>query len=108
MALAELETAVRLRLPLVVLVYHDASYSAEVHHFGESDDSVIFPDTDVAALAKGFGADGVTVRGPEDLPAMAAAVGVCVGRPRSEARPLVIDAKIASDGGSWWLAEAFR
>ena len=22
--------------------------------------------------------------------------------------PLVIDAKIADDGGSWWLAEAFR
>ncbi len=24
------------------------------------------------------------------------------------ARPLVIDAKIASDGGAWWLAEAFK
>jgi hypothetical protein len=22
--------------------------------------------------------------------------------------PLVIDAKLASDGGAWWLAEAFR
>lgn len=108
MALAELETAVRLRLPLVVLVHNDASYSAEVHHFGEADPSVVFPDTDLAAVARGFGADGVTVRGVEDLPAMAAAVRECVGRPRGEARPLVIDAKVASDGGSWWLAEAFR
>ncbi len=108
MALAELETAVRLRLPLVILVYHDASYSAEVHHFGESDDSVAFPDTDLAAVARGFGAEGITVRGPEDLPAMADAVRTCAERPRSEAKPLVIDAKIASDGGSWWLAEAFR
>ena len=108
MAVADLETAVRLRLPLVVLVYHDASYSAEVHHFGEADPAVVFPDTDLAALARGLGADGVTVRGVDDLPAMAAAVRECVERPREEARPLVIDAKIASDGGSWWLAEAFR
>ncbi len=108
MAIADLETAVRLRLPLVVLVYNDAGYSAEVHHFGEADPAVVFPDTDLAALARGFGAGGVTVRGVDDLPAMAAAVEACVERPHDEARPLVIDAKIASDGGSWWLAEAFR
>ncbi|MFT3888904.1 MAG: thiamine pyrophosphate-binding protein [Arachnia sp.] len=108
MAIADLETAVRLRLPLVVLVYHDASYSAEVHHFGEADDTVAFPDTDLAAVARGFGASGVTVRGVDDLPGMAAAVAECVARPHGQARPLVIDAKIASDGGSWWLAEAFR
>ncbi|HMR49264.1 MAG TPA: thiamine pyrophosphate-binding protein [Arachnia sp.] len=108
MAIADLETAVRLRQPLVVLVYNDTGYSAEVHHFGESDETVAFPDTDLAAIARGFGADGVTVRGPEDLPAMAAAVAACVARPHDERRPLVIDAKIASDGGSWWLAEAFR
>ena len=29
-----------------------------------------------------------------------------VAGPRSA--PLLVDAKIASDGGSWWLAEAFR
>ena len=108
MAIADLETAVRLRLPLVVLVYNDAGYSAEVHHFGEADPAVVFPDTDLAALARGFGAGGVTVRGVDALPAMAAAVEACVERPHDEARPLVIDAKIASDGGSWWLAEAFR
>ena len=108
MAIADLETAVRLRLPLVVLVYHDASYSAEVHHFRSSDDAVAFPDTDLAALARGFGADGITVRSVADLPAMTEAVRACVERPSGETRPLVIDAKIASDGGSWWLAEAFR
>lgn len=107
MAIADLETAVRLGIPLVVIVYHDASYSAEVHHFGESNESVAFPDTDLAAVARGFGADGVTVRGPDDLPAMVEAVRTCAGRSRAGARPLVIDAKIASDGGSWWLAEAF-
>lgn len=103
MALSELDTAVRLHLPLVVIVYNDAAYGAEVHHFGDADMTTVrFPDTDLAALARGFGCAGVTVRGVSDL----AAVQGWLAGPR--AQPLVIDAKIADDGGSWWLAEAFR
>src|SRR5262249_11007297 len=34
MALPELETAARLKLTLLVVVYDDAAYGAEVHHFG--------------------------------------------------------------------------
>ncbi|TDS86359.1 MULTISPECIES: thiamine pyrophosphate-binding protein [Nesterenkonia] len=104
MAVQELETAVRLELPLVVVVYNDAAYSAEVHHFGEGHDlaTVRFPDTDIAAIARGFGADGITVRSTEDLAPLREWVG---SDPR---RPLVIDAKVADDGGSWWLAEAFK
>jgi len=103
MGVAELETAVRLGRPMVVAVYNDAAYGAEVHHFGPGADlgAVTFPDTDIAAIARGFGAAGVTIRRPEDMTAVEAwcldPVGV-----------LVIDAKIASDGGSWWLAEAFK
>jgi thiamine pyrophosphate-dependent acetolactate synthase large subunit-like protein len=105
MAVAELETAVRLQLGLVVVVYNDAAYGAEVHHFGPDGadlSTVRFPDTDIAALARGFGAAGLTVRTVEDL------VGVedWLAGPRD--RPLVVDAKIADDGGSWWLQEAFR
>ncbi|HEY3466364.1 MAG TPA: thiamine pyrophosphate-binding protein [Amycolatopsis sp.] len=103
MAVSELDTAVRLRLPLVVVVYNDAAYGAEIHHFGEADMTTVrFPDTDLAALARGFGCDGVTVRSAEDL----FAVREWLTGPRRG--PLVIDAKIADDGGSWWLAEAFR
>jgi len=103
MAVSELETAVRLGRPLVVAVYNDAAYGAEVHHFGSGADlgAVTFPDTDIAALARGFGATGVTVRSVADL----APVSEWLQAP---AGVLVIDAKIASDGGSWWLAEAFR
>lgn len=106
MSIAELETAVRLGLPLVTIVYNDASYGAEVHHFTDAaHETVTFPDTDIASIARGFGADGVTVRTMNDL----RAVREWSDRYRSEgtARPLVIDAKIANDGGSWWLAEAF-
>ncbi|MFJ6415954.1 thiamine pyrophosphate-binding protein [Paeniglutamicibacter sp. NPDC091659] len=107
MAIAELDTAVRLGMPLVCIVYNDAAYGAEVHHFGidnpEADmRSVKFPDTDFAAIGRGFGADGITVRTLADLDA----VGDWLDS--NPSRPLVIDAKIASDSGSWWLAEAFK
>jgi thiamine pyrophosphate-dependent acetolactate synthase large subunit-like protein len=104
MAIAEVETAVRLGLPLVIVVYNDAAYGAEVHHFGAGADlsTVRFPDTDIASIARGFGATGITVRTVADL----APVTNWLAGPRSA--PLVIDAKIADDGGSWWLAEAFH
>ncbi|GAB3357896.1 thiamine pyrophosphate-binding protein [Modestobacter lapidis] len=103
MSLTELDTAVRLRLPLVVVVYNDDAYGAEVHHFapeGAPLDTVVFPETDIAAVARGFGCTGVTVRGPEDL----AAVADWVDGPRDV--PLVIDAKITSFP-SWVLAHTF-
>ena len=109
MAVAELETAVRLGLPLVVVVYNDDAYGAEVHHFASDDGeaapdlgTVVFPRVDLAAVARGFGASGATVRDSADL----AAVRDWLSGPRD--RPLVVDARIASDGGAWWLAEAFR
>ncbi|QGN32956.1 thiamine pyrophosphate-binding protein [Microlunatus sp. Gsoil 973] len=103
MAVSELETAVRLGRPMLIAVYNDAAYGAEVHHFGEAADlaAVTFPDTDIAAVARGFGATGTTVRRPDDL----SPIGRWTEHPDGV---LVIDAKIVSDGGSWWLAEAFR
>lgn len=111
MGISELETAVRLKLPLVCIVYNDAAYGAEVHHFAEHHPqeelgSVSFPETDIAAIARGYGADGVTVRTLDDLQPVRE--WVAAFRDGGQDRPLVIDAKIASDGGSWWLAEAFQ
>jgi thiamine pyrophosphate-dependent acetolactate synthase large subunit-like protein len=107
MGIAELDTVVRLGLPMVVVVYNDAAYGAEVYHFAPGDpgadlDTVRFPDTDIAEIGRGFGCDGVTVRTRGDLDDVAS----WLAGPRT--RPLVVDAKIASDGGSWWLEEAFR
>ncbi|TQS94230.1 thiamine pyrophosphate-binding protein [Arthrobacter sp. TS-15] len=111
MGISELETATRLKLPLVCIVYNDAAYGAEVHHFASGHTeaelaSVVFPDTDIASIARGFGAEGVTVRTVADLEAIRPWIAVYEAGPQD--RPLVIDAKIASDGGSWWLAEAFQ
>lgn len=103
MAISELETAVRLGRPMMIVVYDDAAYGAEVHHFGAAADlsTVTFPDTDIAAIARGYGATGVTVRTSADLADVEKWLVNQVG-------VLVVDAKIASDGGSWWLAEAFK
>jgi acetolactate synthase-1/2/3 large subunit len=105
MGVSELETVVRLRIPMVVVVYDDEAYGAEVHHFGPDGDSlttVRFPPTDIAAIGRGFGFEGVTVRKAEDL----GPVRDWVAGPRE--RPLLIDAKVTSSRGSWWLEEAFR
>ena len=105
MGVSELETVVRLGLPMVIVVYDDEAYGAEVHHFGPDGfplEVVRFPPADIAAIGRGFGCAGVTVRGPDDL----APVRDWLAGPRD--RPLVIDAKVASAHGSWWLEEAFR
>ena len=105
MGISELETVVRLGLPIVVVVYDDEAYGAEVHHFGPDGDpldTVRFPPADIAEIGRGFGCDGVTVRGTGDL----GPVRKWLDGPRE--RPLVIDAKVTSQHGSWWLEEAFR
>jgi thiamine pyrophosphate-dependent acetolactate synthase large subunit-like protein len=105
MGVSELETIARLGLPMVVVVYDDEAYGAEVHHFGPDGDPlevVRFPPTDIAAIGRGFGFEGVTVREAADL----APVRGWLDGPRG--RPLLIDAKVTSAHGSWWLEEAFR
>jgi acetolactate synthase-1/2/3 large subunit len=105
MGISELETVVRLGIPMVVVIYDDEAYGAEVHHFGPDGDpleTVRFPPTDIAAIGRGFGFDGVIVRSAADL----GAVRDWLAGPRE--RPLLIDAKVTSARGSWWLEEAFR
>ena len=104
MALPELETLARLRLPMLVVIYNDAAYGAEVHHFrpkGHPVELVQFPDTDFAALAEAAGARGLTVRAEEDLAAIEPWLAERDG-------PLVVDAKITPDFCAEWLEEAFK
>ncbi len=105
MAAAELDTVRRLGLPMVVVVYNDDAYGAEVHHFGPDGyalDTVRFPPTDIAAVARGYGFEAVTVRSVQDL---APVVDWVSGARRT---PLLVDAKVTSERGAWWLEEAFR
>jgi thiamine pyrophosphate-dependent acetolactate synthase large subunit-like protein len=105
MSVADLETAVRLGLDLLVVVYDDEAYGAEVHHFGPDGyplDHVTFPPADIAEIGRGFGCAAATVRTVADLDAVAA----WLAGPRD--RPMVVDAKVTRGEPSWWLAEAFR
>jgi thiamine pyrophosphate-dependent acetolactate synthase large subunit-like protein len=104
MALAELETAARLKLTLLVLIYDDAAYGAEVHHFepmGHDVSLVRFPDADLAGIARAAGAKAATVRTVEDL----AVVEEWLANPHG---PLVLDAKVNPTICAEWLEEAFR
>ncbi|MEU8199591.1 thiamine pyrophosphate-binding protein [Streptosporangium sp. NPDC049046] len=105
MGVAELETVVRLGLPMVIVVYDDDGYGAEVHHFGPDGhplDTVTFPPADIAAVARGFGCEAVTVRDRADLTAVARWLE------GARDRPLMIHARVSRARGAWWLEEAFR
>lgn len=105
MALPELETLGRLGLDALVVIYNDASYAAEVHHFAPEDppmDTVRFPDTDFAAVARALGLEAATIRELPDLEA------VRDWLERGRPRPLLLDAKVVPTVVAEWLEEAFR
>jgi thiamine pyrophosphate-dependent acetolactate synthase large subunit-like protein len=104
MALAELETAARLKLMLLVVIYDDAAYGAEVHHFapmGQDVSLVRFPDADLAGIARAAGAKAATVRRTEHL-------GVVEDWLVNPHGPLVLDVKVNPTICAEWLEEAFR
>jgi thiamine pyrophosphate-dependent acetolactate synthase large subunit-like protein len=104
MALAELETAARLKLTLLVVIYDDAAYGAEVHHFapmGHDVSLVRFPDADLAGIARAAGAKAATVRRVDDLDV----VTEWLANPHG---PLVLDVKVNPTICAEWLEEAFR
>jgi thiamine pyrophosphate-dependent acetolactate synthase large subunit-like protein len=110
MAAGELETLGRLGLPMLVVVYNDDAYGAEVHHFGphgEPLDIVRFPETDIAAMGRAAGTEGVTVRHVDDLAAVERWIAARAEHP-DRARPLVVDAKVDPTVVAEWLSEAFR
>jgi thiamine pyrophosphate-dependent acetolactate synthase large subunit-like protein len=106
MALAEIETAARLKLGnLLVVIYDDAAYGAEVHHFapmGHDTALVKFPDVDLAAIAGAAGASSATVRAPDDLSV------IDEWLTDQKGHPLVLDAKVNPTICAEWLEEAFR
>jgi thiamine pyrophosphate-dependent acetolactate synthase large subunit-like protein len=105
MALAELETAARLHLKLLVVIYDDNAYGAEVHHFepiGHDVSLVRFPDADLAAIARASGATAAVVRNTHDLQVIERWLA------DPEPGPLVLDAKVNPTICAEWLEEAFR
>lgn len=105
MALQELETVARLGLRMLIVIYNDAAYGAEVHHFGPHGhplDLVRFPDVDFAAFGRAAGLDGATVRRRDDLRVVETWLD------DGAERALVLDAKVVQTVVAEWLEEAFR
>ncbi len=101
MTSVELETAVRLGMRMVIIVFNDSAYGAEVHLFPDEVPRmglIRFPDTDIAAIARGYGCDAMTVTSLADLDEVATWL-----EDDSARRPLVIDAKITGVA-SWMMA----
>ena len=105
MAAGEIETVGRLGLPMLVVVYNDAAYGAEVHHFGprgEPLDIVTFPDSRLRRPGAGRRRrwrHRPAGRGPDRRRALDR---------RAPPRPLVVDAKVEPTVVAEWLSEAFR
>ncbi len=103
MSLPELETAARLGLPLLIVVYDDAAYGAEVHPFGAAgrDVSLVrFPDVELTAIGRAAGTAAVEVREYADLDPVAAWASAPDG-------PLLVDAKVDPSVCAEWLSLTF-
>ena len=104
MSIADLETALRLKLRMCILIYNDSSYAAEVHFFrrqGYSIDIVQFPETDFAAVARGYGASAAAVKTLADLGPLREWVS------NGALGLFVIDARINPNLEADWHAEHF-
>jgi thiamine pyrophosphate-dependent acetolactate synthase large subunit-like protein len=105
MSIADLETAVRLGRPMLVIVYNDSAYGAEVHHFepmGFDTGIVTFPMVDFAEIARGHGAAGTVVTRLDDLEPVSRWL---------DAGPdgvFVVDLRVTPSLVADWLAEAFQ
>lgn len=75
MTLGELESAVRLGVPLLLVIVNDRAYGAELHHLdllGMPTGHSTFGDVDFAGVATAIGARAATVRRTDDLEAIRA------------------------------------
>ena len=94
MVASELETMVRLRLPITVIVFNDAALSlieVKQEQKGYAGASMRYLGPDLVALAKSF---GVAARAAKDEAAFTGALVAAQG----EAGPLLIDARIDPSG----------
>jgi len=73
MALADVETAVRYRVPVVFVCSNDSALGAEVHFLdlvGQPTELATHTTPDLARVAEALGAEGFTVRTVDDLAAL--------------------------------------
>ncbi|MEV4670126.1 MULTISPECIES: thiamine pyrophosphate-binding protein [Actinomadura] len=101
MNLAELDTAVRRGVRLVVVVMNDAAFGYEYHnmlHRGMDTGLSLIPRPDFAAVARAFGARAATVRTPGELDDLKGLIADPSG-------PVLVDARLTRAVRTRWFAE---
>ncbi len=101
MTLSELETVARLALRMVVVVFNDCAYGAElqmcrINNMAEA--TSLFADIDLAPLAETLGFTGVTLRTMADLENCKELLAECDG-------PILLDCKVNADVQAPFIAE---
>ncbi|TCJ12709.1 thiamine pyrophosphate-binding protein [Rubrobacter taiwanensis] len=103
MTLGEIDAAIHLGIPLLIVVMNDAGYGAEVHHFrslGLPTDIVRFKGSDFAAIATAMGARGMLVRKLDELEQLKSWLAAPEG-------VMVVDCKVNPEVEGDFLEEAF-
>jgi thiamine pyrophosphate-dependent acetolactate synthase large subunit-like protein len=103
MSLGDLETAIRHRVPLLVVVLNDGAYGAEIGQLkllGLPDRLARFGDVDFAAIAGAMGFESLTVRSLADLE-------VAVHVVAEVDRPTLLDCRVSAQVRDRWFAETF-
>ncbi len=102
MSLGDIETAVRYKLPLIIVVMNDAAFGSELQImelWGLPVELSVFPSVDYASIARSMGARGVSIRTLDDLNEL--------GDLALEEGPIVLDCAITRKMRAAWLDEAF-
>lgn len=98
MCLGEIETAVRAKTPLVIVLMNDRAYGnikqEQLHYFGPRYIGVDFTDAKYAEVARSLGADGERIQRPEEIiPAL--------NRARAAQKPYLVDVLIDPSESVW-------
>jgi thiamine pyrophosphate-dependent acetolactate synthase large subunit-like protein len=105
MGLGELDTAIQLRLPLLLLIVNDGGFGAERHYLdmlGLPADTARFVNPAFKDIAIAMGADAMTIHTLNDLPALAAKLASTL------TRPLLVDCLINDRVRAEWLESNLR
>jgi thiamine pyrophosphate-dependent acetolactate synthase large subunit-like protein len=99
MNLGDVDTAVRYKLPLVIIVTNDGGFGSEIHYLqvnGLPDDTARYENPSFADVAIGLGAKGITIDSLEQLDQVRSAIQGLAG-------PLVLDCKVTTSVRAGWV-----
>lgn len=103
MGVMDIDAAVRYHLPILMIVLNDAAYGAEIYfleQMGMTTEYARYKDPDLAAIARGMGAQGLTVHSLSDLEQ----IQPWLSHPSG---PLVVDCKVNPAVRGEWFKQAF-